>query len=396
MTETNQNVLIRKAEVPDAPGIAALYHLIYQGSYPDPVMTSLALLAEALRLEKFLCIIGADKERVVSCVVYKIDRQHNLAKVFGAVVDDAYRGHHLTEKMMHFGLDILNQRGQKIQAIYATTRTVTAAPQKLTENLGFKKLGVFPNVHKTNDYETHGLTCFYPEGTLERRYLNFHLHFRLAGLYKIVQTELNLPDLIIAEEDDIKKADVQKGDSLPVLEIIDEAEDFVKYRFNALKEKDLLPISFFPFYQPNQLITSPDQSVEIFLSIDEKDKHCVIVGMKKPKNIHHHDVYNALCQILKNRGVRYIETVVRADKLMTIDETLQARFIPCAYFPAFAQARESDLRLDFVIFSRTFEQLDFSNIQLEGTNRRYLIQYFKTWKEISLTPKLLSLEEATP
>ena len=38
-------------------------------------------------------------------------------------------------------------------------------------------------------------------------------------------------------------------------------------------------------------------------------------------------------------------------------------------------------RYDFVIFSRSYEILNFRNIRLEGINREYLNQYLQLWKK---------------
>ncbi len=381
------DIVIRRAVPGDEAGIASVYHEIYGGSYPDPMMSNLKLLHQNLVLGLDYFVVGTHNESIVSCMLYKVEKHHQLAKASGAVVKAAFRGQDLTQKMMHFGLMSLQDEGNPVSVVYATTRTVTTAPQKLTSQLGFKKLGIFPNVHKTEDYETHCLTCFFSSDALSQRYTDFRLHPRIRELYGIVQEEAGLPDLTIAEENEIERRQTSRSLELPTLEFID-ASAFVLHRFESLKEHGQLPISFFPFHKPNTLITSPDQSVEVFLCIEKADQHCVIVGIKKPREIYHSLVYEKVCSILRSRGIRYVETLVRADKLLTLNETLKARFIPCAYFPAFQLYK--GYRLDFVILSRTFEMLDLHSIRLEGTNRKYLIQYYNSWRTLCLDPILLN------
>jgi len=381
------DIVIRRAIPGDEAEIASVYHEIYGGSYPDPMMSNLKLLHQNLAKGQDYFVVGTHNNVIVACMLYKVEKHHQLAKASGAVVKTAFRGQDLTQKMMHFGLQSLQEEGNPVSVVYATTRTVTTAPQKLTSQLGFKKLGIFPNVHKTEDYETHCLTCFFSKDALSHRYTDFRLHPAIRELFGIVQEEVNLPDLKIAEENEIERRLTNRSQELPVLEFID-ASSFVLHRFESLKEHGQLPISFFPFHRPNTLITSPDQSVEVFLSIEKSDQHCVIVGIKKPREIYHSLVYEKVCTILRARGIRYVETLVRADKLLTLNETLKARFIPCAYFPAFQLYK--GYRLDFVILSRTFEMLDLHSIKLEGTNRKYLQQYYNSWRTLCLDPILLT------
>lgn len=383
------SLIIRRAVLGDEAGIAGLIHEIYEGTYPDPLLTSMKALRANLMAQEDYFIVACDQDRIVASLLYKVDRNHQLAKASGAVVRPEYRGQDLTQRLMHFGLEELQKEGSPLEAIYATTRTVTRAPQKLTSQLGFKKLGIFPNVHKTEDYETHCLTCFFSKTALNRRYTDFSLHHRIASLYGIVQSEVDLPDLPIATREVIESQEREPSRPVPPLEYID-APKFVLHRFEMLKQNGLLPISFLPFHKPNILITSPDQEVEIFLTLEKSDQHCVIVGMKKPREVYHSLVYHEVCSLLRARGVRYLETLVRADKVLTLNETLKAGFIPCAYFPAFQLYK--GYRLDFVILSRTFEMLDLSHVELEGTNRRYLQQYYESWKALCLDPILLATE----
>lgn len=376
----------------DEAKIASLYHHIYQGTYPDPLLSNVSALHEVLKNSLDLWVIAIDEKGFIgACLNYRVDSAHRLAKVSGAVVHPDFRGQNLTQRLMHFGLEELQNRGNPVQVIYATVRTVTAAPQKLTESLGFRRLGIFPNTHKTQDWETHGLVAFFGEDALKHRFEDFRLHWQIARLYSIVQSETGLEDLKPARPEEIERRAKNRSAPLPDLEIID-APGFVRYRFEALKTDGKLPVSFFPFHLPNLLITSADQKVEVFLSLQKSDQHCVIVGIHKPSEIYHGELYTRVCQILRDRGVRYIETLVRADKLLTINETLKARFIPCAYFPGF-QLHPNGHRLDFIVLSRTFEPLDFSNMELSGTNLEYLKQYYHSWKEISLNPRILGMED---
>src|SRR5262249_20849941 len=100
------------------------------------------------------------------------------------------------------------------------------------------------------------------------------------------------------------------------------------------------------------------------------------------------NIFQSACRSLRGLGARYIEFIIRADELRKIETALRAQFLPCAYFPAL-QLGADGARYDYVVFSRSFEILDFRNVRLEGVNHDYLMQYFDSWKEISLDPVLL-------
>jgi hypothetical protein len=117
------------------------------------------------------------------------------------------------------------------------------------------------------------------------------------------------------------------------------------------------------------------------------DQYCTLVGIRKPNEILFANVLLKISELLRRRGVRYIETIARADKLRTVEGILRAGFVPCAYFPAFQL--HDGLRYDYVVLSKTFEVLDFRDLKLAGKNREFLQEYYKNWREIFLGPLLL-------
>jgi RimJ/RimL family protein N-acetyltransferase len=382
---------IRRAIPADAPGIVQLYQDAYQGTYPDPLMRDTYLLSRALNSDEFCWIIGAEGATVIASVAYRRDPVNRIAKSFGAVVDPRYRKSKIAKNLMEYGVEILLGEDPPVELIYATTRTVSAAPQRLAASLGYKRLGLFPNVHKTEVYETHCLASWFAEGTLAKRETNFKQHPKVAPLFEICSIECDLPSIETADEQTLWDLMAGEDSAIPLeLEVIS-APKFVQHRFK--RAKDEAPDQehwFFPFHVPNIVLTSPEQSVEVFAFISEADKHCVIIALRDLENRGFSTVLEAATKTLYNRlGARYLEFIIRADELAKIDTAIDLHFIPSAYFPALQL--QGDKRLDYVAFSRSFEMLDFRTIELEGINQRYLLQYFKTWKEISLN-RLLMME----
>jgi glycerol-3-phosphate cytidylyltransferase-like family protein len=321
---------------------------------------------------------------VVASVLAAYDPENMIAKAFGAVVRNEYRKLGIMEELLSYGIKYLQKNTPGVDVIYSTTRTVNEAAQTLTEKLGFKKLGIFPNAHRTNDYETHCLAAIISPEAIEKRSSNYKIHHEIASLYNVVKIEVGLED----KESIVPDAPSKVLVSPPELEVV-KVQKFVSYRYNLLKSEKQLEFEFFPFHQPNIIILSPDQSVELFCHLSFVDGYCVIVGGKMPPNINFTELFLKTNRLLREAGARYIEVIVRADRPKILESILRAKFIPCGFFPAFQLI--NNRRHDFLVFSRSFEVFDFQNVKLKGLNQVYLEEYFKAWKRMALNPKLLQL-----
>jgi len=375
--------VLRRASRTDAFAIVDLYRRVYEGTYSDPVMGDPQLLQAALKQSEYFWFVGEQSGALVASVVYRYDPENALAKVYGAVVEPSCRGQGLTEKLMIFGYETLRKQTPPVEVVYATTRTVSSAPQKLTANLGYKKLGVFPNVHKTDGYETHCLTAKFTEAALQMRFTDFELHPKVAPIFEITRKECGLAPLPIASRKSVSwvKSVLSQDPAGCELEVI-QAEKFVKYRFNQEKAGGLGHHWFFPFHEPNLLLTTADQSIEVFCFFSLLDQHCVLIGVRDANHLGLLRILEQSSRMLRDLGARYVEFIMRADEIEKIESSIQAEFIPGAYFPSMHQSGE--WRFDFVSFSRSFEILNFKNLSLEGVNRDYILQYFNLWKDISL------------
>ncbi len=371
---------LRLATPQDATGITVLYQLVYGGNYTNRLMRDTVLLTKFLEDAANVWVIAEDQGQIVGSVVYESDKLHRLARAFGGAVMATYRGCRILERAMVYAQEHLTNTLGLVDVIYATTRTSTPAPQIVTEHLGYKKLGIFPNVHKTDVYETHCLTAFFTTEALWARFQDFRLHPAIMNLYEIVRTECTLARLTPANDGDLTLNDYPDSIQLELIQ----AERFARCRFEGQRDKDLLHAHFYPFHSPNIVISSPCQTVEIFVYKSEVDDHCVIMGVKKPREYDFTNILEQSVKLLNTIGVRYLEILVRADKAKTIERVLRARFLPCAYFPAFQL--NNNHRYDFVVLSRTFEILDFRHLKLAGKNRIYLEEYIRNIQEQFLKP----------
>lgn len=374
-----ENLSFRRAHSEDITSIVNLYSSAYRGHYPDPMFTNIEILSRVID-DNYIFVATTNKNEVISCIHFLYNESSLLGKAGAAVVHPNFQGMHITQNLIKFGSEYLKNNTPGLDVLYATTRTVHKAAQILTSQLGFKKLGIFPNVHKTEDFETHALAALFFNKSLERRHTNFKQHPKVLSLFNIAANECGLAPMEVEEEINYKNF---TGKALD-LEVID-AKLFVRHRLQKLIDEDDIDLSFFPFHRPSVLISTPDQKVEVFCYINDVDKHCVIAGLKLDREVDLADLLLKTSNILRDRGVRYIELIVRANRLNIITKFLKAKYLPCGYFPAFQKL--GDLRYDYVVFSRSFEILDFNNIELEGHNKEYLEEYIKAWEETFLGKK---------
>ncbi len=376
---------VQLASVQDIFQISQLYFDVYQGTYPDPLMKDFSLIRNFIQSNTgFWFVTKNESGDVIASVLMAYDKENYIAKAFGAVVRNEFRGQGIMEELLQYGIDFIREKTEGVCVIYSTTRTVNEAAQTLTEKLGFKKIGIFPNAHRTNDYETHCLAAIIYPSALEKRHTDYKLHHELHSLYQIVQNEVGLVPLETIVPDKPSKVLFHPGD----LEVV-KSPKFVDYRYSYLKTEKMLEFEFFPFHQPNLVIISPDQNIELFCHLSSLDGYCVIVGGKMPSNLDFSELFLNANRLLRDAGARYIEVIVRADKPKILESIMKAKFIPCGFFPAFQKI--GDKRHDFLVFSRSFEIFDFQNVKLKGQNQIYLEEYFKAWKRMSLNPKLLQL-----
>ncbi len=375
----------RLATEADIFQISQLYFDVYQGTYPDPLMKDFSLIKKFINSQEgFWFIAMDDSENVIASVLACYDQENLIAKAFGAVVRTECRGEGIMEKLLGYGIEFLKTKTAGVDVIYSTTRTVNEAAQTLTEKLGFKKIGIFPNAHRTNEYETHCLTAIITETALEKRFTNYKLHHQLDSLYKIVASEVGLGELETLVPENPSKPLFTPGE----IEVL-QSPKFVAYRYAFLKNEKKLEFEFFPFHQPNLMIISPDQSIELFCHLSPVDGYCVIIGGKMPSDTNFTELFLMSNRLLRDAGARYIEVILRADRPKILESIMKAKFIPCGFFPAFQKINNQ--RHDFLVLSRSFEVFDFQNVKLKGLNQVYLEEYFKAWKSMALYPKLLKV-----
>ncbi|PKL46214.1 MAG: hypothetical protein CVV42_17170 [Candidatus Riflebacteria bacterium HGW-Riflebacteria-2] len=360
----------------DTQAIIDHYIAVYKGKYPLPEVSDPAIIVRKVEDPGYLWILAKIEGRLVGSVIFAVDPVNKIGKVYAAAILNEFRGLDLMRTMTRHGLKLLTEKTRFCDVIYATTRTVSFAPQVILEHMGFISLGIFPNVRKIESFETHGLEVYLSQNCLNYRRKSPPLLAELHEFYRIAQQELDLedPETVVLEEQDPRKMG-------PMVEYdLNEDQAEVTRKFDYYQDKDLMQKVFFPFTEPNMLFSSRDGSADIFVNMNRIDGNGVVLGYRYEGK----DLRNALmwfCEAASKSGMRYIEMLVNAFKPEMQRLALDAKFLPCAYFPAM-RMNDTGHREDFLIFSRSFEHLDFMDLHLVDNNRRFLDAFMKCWYDL--------------
>jgi RimJ/RimL family protein N-acetyltransferase len=375
-TEGKQDITIRLARIADMRRIQMLYAEVYGAAYPIPIIADKDKMRSAIENDEYYWLVAECQGRVIGSLVYSVDLLYRNSKAFGAVVSQEFRKHDLAFTMMKLVLDDITITKDLVDLVYATTRTANHAPQKLTESLGFIKLGIFPNTHKVQDNETHCLTAYFTERALQRRRTTPVIIPEIAPFYEIVRRQIKLEP---AQLSDVKRDYSDHKTKIPLLnfETIT-APEFIRHRWKKTKSNSFFENIFMPFHEPNLILITPDQGTEVYITYSQKDKYSVIVGgVTNEKSFA--VVLESVAQKVSQMDMSYVEVIIDAYSPELQRDALDARFIPSAYFPS--AKRMEDKRYDCVVFSRTFDILDFRNVKIISLYKNFLNEYLKLWRE---------------
>jgi hypothetical protein len=369
------SILIRPAKLIDARRIQVLYTEVYGSSYSIPIITDPDKMKKAIISDDYYWLVAEYDGKIVASLVYSLDFKGRISKAFGAVVSAEFRKHDIAYTMMKLILDDITQNQKLVDIVYATTRTTSYGPQKLTDSLGFLKLGIFPNTHKVAENETHCFTEYITETALKKRKKTPLIIPEIVPFYDIALKQINLEKPVIK---DIKSQYSDHKQRIPVIDFeMITAPNFVKRRYETLKNNNFFKYIYMPFHEPNIILVSKDGKTEVYMSYNPKDKYSVIMNGftdKEPAVI-----LESVAIKMQEINMSYVEILFDAYSPELETAAIDARFIPSGYF--LASKLDGDERRDCIVFSRTFDILDFSNVKLSSLYRSFLKEYIKLWRE---------------
>lgn len=364
----------------DAFDVLRVYQKDYQSPMTDALFAHYATIAEEIARDGSIWFALDYAGKLEGFAWILIDRTQKLCKVNHLFVNPKLPGGRdvAVEGLLRFTLQRLAATESELEVLYTTMRPL-AYQKDLIRKLGFRILGIFPNGKEVDNSVVNSLTAyFFPNVLEQKRQTNLTLHAQLRPLYEITRKECGLQTLPIAAEteqlgnDDRPFADTPS--SLPSLELI-VAPEFVARRFSLLQKRQFLSINFYPFHEPNALITDPDQSLEIFIKIFPERSMATLVGERIEIAVDPVRLYKKVADILKATNISYIEVINDAGDVTGTDAIIQAGYLPCAYFPALKS--HGDSRRDYVVFARSFENFYYPRMQIDPIYLEYLKQFYQ-------------------
>lgn len=363
---------LRRAGPDDSDAIFALYDQIYQGSYTLDIVNKPEDRLKALNDPATYWMVVDDGEAIVGSVILEIDLAQRNGKVFAAVMRDDYRRYDVMSRLIGMGIQKIMYDDRLCDVIYATTRTASIGPRQLLRKLGFISLGIFPNVHRLTEYETHGLNAlFHPDAWEKRRRLP-KLIPEVEGFYRIIRQTFQL-----------EPAEIMPAKHQPKLKLL--RGETVDVELDRAREEGELLMDFFPFHKANLLFANDDRSVMAFVNYEGNDGYGTLVALKAPiEDLR--GVLEATFEMGQRMGITYLEILIDAYEPRMQRAALAAQFLPCAYFPSMQQTSED--RKDFLVFARSTLPLNFSNVQMTPRDREFLDHYLQNTEFRNLVVKM--------
>jgi hypothetical protein len=367
-----RSLLLRNARVEEAPAIRQLYISQYGDRYTLSEVMDPDKTLEVLTSPDWHWILAECEGTLVASLIFGMERIHRLGKALGGVVLPEMRGHKVMRVMLEEGLGLHLREGGPMDVVYAVVRTfISLSFHHDLAQLGFVDTGIFPNVRKVAQYETHGLKVLLAPHCKRIRRTTPMLIPQLQDLYEIVRSRLGLERANIIGW----KPSTPTQDRV-VLSPLLEAETPARRKFLHQTTRRQV-FNFFPLHGPDLILIDASRQVRAFLSFQAKDGHATILGFT-PGPYARDVVLNSVTDYCEQMGCVYLELLVPAYEPRLQAEAYQAGFLPCAYFPA-AYRGSDGLRHDYVIWSKTYVPLHFRGLRLTEEAKPYLLEFFKLY-----------------
>jgi N-acetylglutamate synthase-like GNAT family acetyltransferase len=369
---------IQEADVGDVDEIINLYRAVYGKRYPISYGTDPDLLRRSIaNKETHRCMVARDvMNRIIGGVlIVEVDAYNKIGKLIGLVVHPTYQRHKIGNALVSDVSEYFLKKDQRLNSLYATTRTITVGPQMIFIKNQYLPLGIFPNAHRLNQYETVTLFAKFREHILENREPVQSASIKLMPLYGILKDLV--PKITVPVSEDVKLLPDNEADDWE-FEII-RAPNYVYRKF---LEKFPDPSDrFFPFHTPNMVISEKKGRMDIFAFFSKRDGYCTLI-----KATHSISELNGrltrLYMQLDDIGVSYIEVLVNVKHTPIIDTLLGGQFLPSAIYPAMRQVNQN--YEDYVVMSRTMEPLNFRGMAIVAPFKPFIDQYVDAWKRVNL------------
>lgn len=377
VTQIGDGLIMRRARLSDIQDLLTLYFTIYGSSYPLLLGTDRTAMQKIIQQKDslWLVVVDPDKNTLCASAVFEVDTFFKIARAEGFVTHPYYQSKGLASVLLNYASDYLMKDNKFVNSIYATTRTLSIGPQLVFTKNKFKPLGIFPNAHRLTNYETLTLMAKHDPEVLKKRARVEEVPEALGPIFKASEKYIKSPHPTPRLLKMVRPKPT--GEHLEFEIIL--APDFVKRRF-AETFKDPFDV-FFPFHEPNLLLTSKNGEVDIYGYFSKTDGSCALITATAP----FHSMagrLRPLLQQLNDYGVSYVEILMSMDSILSLETLLDVNFLPSAIYPAMLEYK--DKYMDLVLMSRSMEPLNFRGMQIEKSFKPYIDQYVDLWKQMHL------------
>lgn len=376
--------LIREAEAADVSKIQQLFLVVYNSKYPlEFGMDQKVLQAEIADVDHYLWLVAEEEGtgKLAGAIMFSFEPTHRLGKAAGAVVTPSRQHKGLGSRLLKSGVEYLTTQKNLVDVVYATTRTASEGPSRMVNEVGFKKMGLFPNAVEIETMEHLNLDIYLTDQAMKRRRKKPYLFRPFFEVYNTARKQVGLERAYMVTERAPLKLDRYK-----ILFTVNKDEREVVLKYRHYVENQRLSNSFFPFHMPNWILSSDDGASEVFVWYGGVGKHASIMGYRTDR-VNIHDLLDSVAHSLQLHGAAYVELLVDAYDYMLQQAAYTARFIPSAYFPALKLGNDGK-RDDFFVLSRTFRLLDFTGAYVSKENFPFLQAYLRCYYDLYIQPVL--------
>ncbi len=375
-----RGLVVRTARPGEAQTIRQLYVSQYGDRYTLSEVMDPEKNREVLNSPDWHWMLAECEGKLVGSLLFGLERAHRLGKALGGVVVPEMRGHKVMRVMLEEGLRYHLREGGPMDMVYAVVRTfISLSFHHDLAQLGFVDTGIFPNVRKVANYETHGLKVLLSPRGLEQRRRTPLLIPQIRDLYRIVRARLDLEPCQVFPW--VRR--VCTHDRVLLTPLL-EAKTGARRKFLLQTTRGQV-YNFFPLHGPDIILVDSSREVRVFLSFQAKDGHATILGFT-PGPYSTEAVLRSVSEYCEQLGCVYLELLVSAYEPRLQAESYQAGFLPCGYFPA-AFRGEDGLRHDYIVTSKTYVPLHFQGLKLSEEAKPFLLEFFKNytsslWEEL--------------
>ncbi|MFD9355196.1 GNAT family N-acetyltransferase [Streptomyces sp. NPDC060031] len=369
--------VIERAGCADIADLRHLYYAVYGPHYPVALGTDPAEMARLIQDPHTLWLVARcpRSNALVGSAAVHGEPGSRLGRLEGLAVHPDHRGGGLAAQLTERLCERTLGTG-RLDSVYATVRTVSAGPQRVFAHCGFRPMGLLANAVALGSRESLALYARHSPGVLERRVPVPEVPAPLTPLLRTVERGLGISyagTRVAPPSPGLPSPPAPDPASGVRLELI-EAPAFVRRRFD-----EHFPDAaqwFYPLHTPNTLLAADDGSFEVYACLNRSGGYCsLLAAYPSPAAAAH---LEALTHALTRAGAGYVEALVPLAHRAALSAFLSQGFLPSALYPA--MRREADDRFhDYVVMSRTAEQIDFRGMVVDAPLQPYLDAYVSAW-----------------